>query len=236
MHAMKFSVIAAAIVCAVPVLAEDHLEPERSVLGGDTWLQGYDDIVVGVLKDAYSREVVARMVVLPSSQPEYAVGVSKTGDRYAIFVVGATIPLSNYEALSNMENARDEKGNPVRDDKSIAELRKMLPTDWHDVKVNRCAVAIDAPLGERLVDVWGKMLMQTRYPEPEENETVRIDGVDFHFYSYGKAGQTWSPTGRKAGTFVDVGNAMAAYCDEKGKHELATLNAKVDDLLAQLKP
>lgn len=235
MRKAGFGLIAAAILCTAPVLAEDHLEPERSVLGGDTSFSDYDNIVVSVLKDAYARDVVARMLVLPSSQPEYAVGVKKTEDQYTIFVIASTIPLADYETLSIMENATDDKGHPVRDDKSIAELRKSLPENWHDVSVKRCVVDIDRSLGERLVDVWGKMLKQTRYPETDGIESVMVDGTDFHFYSYGKAGEISNPAGGRTEALVDVGFAMATYCDDKGKPALATLNAKLDDLLAQMK-
>jgi hypothetical protein len=236
MRAMIFGLIAAGVLCAQPVFAEDHLEPERSVLGGDTWFEDYDDIVVGVLKDAYARDVVARMVVLPPSQPEFAVGVKKAGDRYSIFFMAAAIPLSGYATLSTMENETDEKGNPVRDDKSIEDLRKSLPADWHDVKVKRCVVAISKTLGERLVDVWGKMLMQTRYPELEGNETVIVDGTQFDFYSYGKAGWIRNPSGEKTGAFAGIGYAMTDYCEDKGNATLATLSGKVNDLLARMKP
>jgi hypothetical protein len=235
MRAMRLAAIAAVLVCATRVAAQDHLEPETSVLGGDTD-QAYNEIVVGVLRDAYAIDVVARMVVLPPNGPEIAVGVKKDEDRYAIFVLVPAIPLNRYATLSIFENEVDEKGNPIRDDKSIAELRKSLPADWHDVKVNRCVVAIDKALGERLVNVWGKMLMQTRYPEPGGIETIFVDGTQFHFYGYGKAGQTWNPAGGETGAFVEIGYAMADYCGDKRAPTLATLSAKVDKLLARIGP
>jgi hypothetical protein len=104
------------------------------------------------------------------------------------------------------------------------------------VKVKRCVVDIDKILGERLVDVWGKMLMQTRYPEPEGNETVIVDGTQFDFYSYGKAGWIWNPNGEKTGAFAGIGYAMADYCEDKGNATLATLSGKLNDLLTRMKP
>src|SRR6201999_3229424 len=90
--------------------AEDHLEPEQSVLGGTDFSTGYDALVRDLLHDAYGRDVEARMVAVPSFVPEYAVGLRggklvgkddfKTvvkGPPYRIFVLSPQAQIWTYE-------------------------------------------------------------------------------------------------------------------------------------------
>jgi len=230
---MKTTAIAiCALVFATSAFADDHLEPEYSIVGGQEWSQNYDNIIVGVLHEAYERDVIARMVTIPSFQAESAVGIRKKGDRYTIFVLSPATHLWGYQILADMQNQRDAKGNPAPDIKGAAELSKEIPADWHDVKVNHCEVDIDAGLSQKLSDVWGKMLMQTRYPAP--SDTVGVDGVIFHFYSYGKAGQIWSPSGGQTRALVDIAETMSAYCVDKKNSTLISLTNKANKLSEDL--
>ncbi|GEM_PF-6619189 len=224
-RAARASAAAAALLFATAARAEDHLRPEDSILSdGGAW-RDYDSIVVGVLKEAYTGNVVARMTVLPAFGPEYAVALKRDdGGAYAILVVAPAVGLHDYDALAGAVADGDAK--------TVAELRKTLPADWHDVKVARCAIALDKPRAERLVDIWTRALLKTHYdaPDPSGIETVGADGVEYHFYSYGKAGQAWSPGG-EAGALVDIGDAMAEYCGKKTKSSLAALDALVETSL-----
>ena len=60
----------------------DHLTPEFSIIGdpelSDWWIAGgYHRLVTRVLKPAYSKNVWARVIVLPSFGKEQAIGFRK---------------------------------------------------------------------------------------------------------------------------------------------------------------
>jgi hypothetical protein len=252
---MKLVTLAlAAALAATPVWAANHLEPENSVLGGEFQFQlNYDAMVATVLKEAFAQGVMARMTAEPSFDNEYAVALRQDGDAWTILHLRPKVQLWSYPTLGFMESGQErvlaKDGTERRDDEGIARLRASIPADWHNVPVERCAIAIDAGLAGRILDVWTLMLAATRYPQESiprlasarnssETVTIHADGETYHFARTGDpdlAGQTWSPDpGTQPGQLVAIASLIAKYCHTKKAYDAAELSTAVDRLLAQL--
>lgn len=239
----------AALLVASPVSAVEHLIPEGSTFGGQDWLRDYDFMVATVLKDAFVPSVAARVIVEPSFQTEYAVGVTVDKEQYSIFTLAPAIHLWGYQLLHDMEDEQVrvvKEGQGVRDDDDIARLRTLLPTDWHDVKFKRCSIGIDAALGKRIVEIWHRVLAETRFAEADnppwnksgnslENETVVLDGIQYHFASGDMAGYATSPRSGAPAELVFIADEMAAYCSTKKLSVLSDLSTKVGVLDSEMK-
>jgi hypothetical protein len=239
-------VFAAAIISlAAPLAAAaDHLEPEASILGGeDEGFLYYDTVVAGVLKDAYDQNVVARAIVEPSFQPEYAVGLVSDKGRYSIFTLVPALHLWSYEILEEMESGRStilKDGKQVRDDQGIAELRAHLPADWHEVKVKRCDAAIDKAVATKILAAWQSVVFDTRFDKPASDgsvtETITLDGTSYHFAASGAvdlAGQTANPDASSPpGQLADMAEKMATYCASRKRDLISGIVADANAIMA----
>ncbi|HWM61776.1 MAG TPA: hypothetical protein VNN98_06465 [Rhizomicrobium sp.] len=253
----KHLLILAALLLASPAAAqqhrqpEDHLEPEGAILGGTAFSASYDMLVRDLLHDAYDMSVDVRMVALPSFVPEYAVGLRSfettgtgavkriaRGAPYRIFVLSPQAQIWTYESISSLkrgqEQAFDKIGNS-RQQAAITELEAKVPTNPHDLKIDRCEADISGVLGDRIVQLWGKMLLATRY---SAQYSAGADGVSYHFSaSVPKAGmlagQVWTPDRNSAtSTLVTLADAMRAVCEKKATMtELDRLTTELEQRL-----
>jgi hypothetical protein len=243
-----------AIACVFASLAEpvsardnspDHLVPEQSVYFGPKYDVEYESRVIAVLRGAFDADVRVRMIAEPSFQPEYTVGLSEDAGEYRIFALEPAVPLYSYQILEDLERGAIASVGKSGEMKSeIAKLRSTLPADYHDVKVNRCQTSVDSRLGGRLIDVWQRMLLQTRFEgDPDdkapETETIRMDGEDFHFSMRSRfgalEGKTWSPSlPSKPAKLVEIAETMRAYCTRRDDKTIARLSKRVDALLEEL--
>lgn len=221
--------------------AEDHLEPEDSILGGDAYSAGYEALVQGKLREAYGFDVVARMVALPSFVPEYTVGLaSKTKNGkaapYRIFVLAPVASLWTYQSIAMLKNGSvrvlgDQNQSALKQE--IARLESSVPRDPDDLKVNHCQTDISDTLGNRIVEVWRKMLQHTHYSARNMNGT---DGATYHFGIAAPgtgllAGKVWSPERDTAtGALVELADTMRAVCEQKKD----TSEADLEKLTAEL--
>jgi len=228
--------------------AEDHLEPDGSILGGDAFMAGYELQVARKLKEAYGPGVVVRMVALPSFVPEYAVGLASKaqyGKRapYRIFALAPAASLWTYQSIAMLKNGSvRELGNQNQSaekaqKEEIARLESSVPRDPDDLKVNRCEIDINDALGNRIIEVWRKMLLRTHYPE---RNMMGLDGATYHFGIAAPGtglltGKIWSPQQDTAnGTLVALADTMRAVCQkEKGASEmqLEKLTAELEQRL-----
>lgn len=253
----KHLLILAAMLLVSPAAAqqrwqpEDHLEPEGSILGGTAFLTNYDMLVRDLLHDAYDMSVDVRMVALPSFVPEYAVGLRSfettgtgavkaiaRGAPYRIFVLSPEAQIWTYESISSLkrgqEQAFDKIGNS-RQQAAIAELEAKVPTNPHDLKIDHCEAGISGVLGDRIVQLWGKMLLATRY---SAQYSAGADGVSYHFSAFVPkagmlAGQVWSPNRDSAtGTLIQLADTMRAVCEKKATvTELDQLTTELEQKL-----
>lgn len=227
--------IAVLALLAAPVFAqtraEDHLEPEDSILGGDAYTAGYESLVRHKLEQAYGFDVVARMVALPSFAPEYAVALaSKTPNGkaapYRIFVLTPAASLWTYVSIAMLKNGGvkvlgDDSQRAQKEE--IARLESSVPRDPEDMKVKSCEADIGDALGNHIIELWRKMLLRTHYSVRNMNG---LDGATYHFGITAPgtgllAGKVWSPEpGTATGGLVQLADTMRAICQkEKGASE-----------------
>ena len=256
----KLFAIFAAVLFAGPVLAqpqtlprpEDHLEPSHSVLGGG-FKTSYEFMLRDVLHAAYEPDVQLRMVGQPSFIPEFAVGLrgGKTigkgdfksvvgGAPYRIFGLTPAASVWIYESIASMKrgaaSATDEKSRALTL-KSVEKLQASVPADIRDVKVARCEMDISDVLGDRITQVWRKMLMRTRYSQQNLNGT---DGAfyDFSMFSRGLgdlSGHVWLPDRNSStGTLVALANAMYRVCTKQKDASMEKLEALTAELERRL--
>lgn len=220
-------IILVAMLIATPAIARnpvaDHLVPEDTIYSGLDVTENYHDMVVSVLQDAYSKEVRIRAIVEPSFSPEFAVGVMQVGEEFKIFSLQSTIHLWDYEIREMMKQGSMDRTDYSEDDEPIdlvAELDKDLPPKPSDVKVDRCEIAIDAPLASQLIAAWQGVLLQTRFVDDKTEEGITgLDGDTFHFSMtvglQNVAGSAWSPSGAKTGALAELAILMRKYCAQK---------------------
>ncbi len=196
-------------VWALPALAADHLVP------GDNQLADYQAAVKAALKDAFAPDVRARAIAEPSFQAEYAVGIKETAGAYALF---------------SIQPARQLWGQVQRP-------RGTPPADVGQLPVERCEAPLDAVLARGVIDVWGRMLAQTR---PDESRSLGLDGETYYFSmdigGRTLAGSTWSPDPQsRPGRLVGMVLALRRYCAKRQETDLTALSSLTRDLQARLK-
>ncbi|MGD9800928.1 MAG: hypothetical protein AB7V02_10060 [Parvularculaceae bacterium] len=162
------SVIAAAL--ATTADAQDHLEPEDSIYTRwyDQEFDRYDSIVVSKFEDSFDHGYIARAIVIPSFEPEWAVAIQQQEEKFSLLYLKPETHLWLFEVLRDYEagriTSRDREGNDTTQ-KDIQELRDQLIVPLDKVKVERCELPLDAPTGEQLTTLWRTALRQTRFPD-----------------------------------------------------------------------
>lgn len=209
-----------------PPRVEDHLEPDGSILGGSAFMASYDLMLRNVLHTAYEPEVVLRMVAQPSFIPEYAVGLRRTsqysrGAPYRIFGLTPATSVWTYQSIAMLTRGEvrmvGEKSQDLQK-KEIARLQASVPTDPHDLKVTFCETSIGDGLGGRIVEVWRKMLMRTRY---SAQYTAGTDGANYDFGMMVPglgpiSGKVWLPDRNSStGALVTLADQMYGLCAKK---------------------
>ena len=226
-------------------MAAEHLVPEdneftRADLSeGAISLAPYYTMVVTALEGAFAPDVRARVIVMPSFTPEYAVGIKVNEDRYTIFHLGLDAQLWRYETLKSLEEVNpaflgDSAAEDLND--TIAELRSALPEDFRDVGIEACEIEIAPALGSTIMRIWNTMLLQTRYAE---TGNFGRDGTDYHFSMVGGgqllAGKVWEPPpDSKTGRLVSIAATMKNLCLTGDTNLIGQLQPQLDALLTQL--
>ena len=242
---MKRFLLIALLFCAPPALADEHLVPEdnqftRAALpNGEGSLAPYYEMVLKVLKDAYTEDVRARVIVMPSYGPEYAIGISEKNGRYSVFQLALDAQVWRYEMLQGAKSVDTSQFDPsvVKEfQQAIAEMEKSLPKKFEDIGVKRCEAAVPAPLGKNIVGIWKAMLLQTR-STPER--TVGRDGTDYHFSMPDEtqqlSGKAWEPpTESIAGGLVRIVDTMKNFCATEDTRLVAQMQTQIDTLRARL--
>jgi hypothetical protein len=161
------------------------------------------------------------MVVLPSFEPEWAVGIESINDRFYVFSTVSTVRVWEYFTLSALRSGAirivhsTEESDPREALlKEIESLEKKLPRTVEDVKANYSRAAISAALATKVLEVWATILRRVRYAREAE---VGFDGTTYHFSlserGYGVMdGQTWSPEPDTINRLsVELGSLLREY-------------------------
>ena len=209
------------------VFSAEHLEPEDSLYTGISSIE-YNQMVLNYLREANDRDVLARVFVYPSFEPEYAIGIKKKEESYTIFKISPTLELWGYETISMLKedlNIAVEDKDIIMAKEAIKEYEETYPKNYLDVPIKRCDVKIQESLANDIVSLWEQMLLETRY---EKSQLFILDGVSYHFsMNIGTqilAGQTASPDKEtKPGKLVALTDAMASFCKKKTKTKLRAL-------------
>jgi hypothetical protein len=161
---------------------------------------------------------VVRMIGRPAFTPEYAVGLRKLGNNAGFRIVSLTLtkPLQYSEPITMADNGQ----------------LQMPPLPWKR-KLNRCEMPIGNRLGERITEVWRKMLMRTRY---SAQYTAGLDGATFEFSMFVRglgpiSGKVWLPErDSSTGTLVALADEMYDTCTKKKSASIASAEVRSTNL------
>jgi hypothetical protein len=217
----------AALILASPFLlglsarAQDHLEPEQGTLNQREFLRNYDQRLREVLLKDPGDWHVARMVCLPSFQPEWVVTVvrEKTPD--------------------------DDAPRTYHVEYVVADRKLFPPKDSEGVGAKTSRAPIDRETAEAVNRIWRRMLRMTRYPD---EPGLGADGTDYHFSRFlplvndgrpdppggWEQGTIWSPDeDSPCGRLVAIGERLRDYATAKPE-DRAKLGREIREMAASL--
>lgn len=232
-------VIAAALASTAD--AQDHLEPEDSIYTRwyDQEFDRYESIVVSKFKDSFDHGYIARTIVIPSFEPEWAVAIRQQEEKFSVLYLKPETHLWLFEVLKDYEagriTSRDREGNDTTQ-KDIRELRDLTNVPLDKVKVERCKLPVDAPTGMQLLTLWKTALHQSRFPDKRR---LGLDGVTYHFsgnFDQGAmAGKIWGPDkDSPMGKLIPIIDQLRAACVAKDASILEDVHSRAEALCAEI--
>ena len=232
MNKLWMGVVTAAL-CGQGALAADHLVPQSNSLAD------YQAMVRAVFKGAYEADVRARVIGEPSFEPEFAVGIREVAGTYVLFSLKPAAHIWDYTLLRQLRSGHIValgSDGLSHQNTEIKRLESRLPADPSHLMVEQCTAPIDAALARGMLDVWSRMLAQTR---PDESKTIGLDGETFNFSmeldQRTLSGETWSPNPQsKPGKLVGMVMAMRHYCTSRKAGDVAVLASLTRDLQTRL--
>jgi len=211
----------------VPSYGFDHLVPIPSAFDTAYWDDDYPKIVGTVFKEAFGKGVHARVYVTaagPGPTVSDMIFLKERDSEYRIVYLHTAVPLWMYRA--GLKEANRKMHFPLD------------PLDYHDIVPTRCDISVPASLGVRIVDVWKKVLLETRY---ESKRARGADGADYIFSMETQyddfqstrtlAGTTWSPDEQsKPGRLAEIAYTMQLLCQHDPDASLRKLDSEVQQL------
>ncbi len=238
LRGIRALIAAAAWVFSSGASPPDHLYPEDSPFDhaiADTILNSYALSLVSVLKDIYE-ETTARVIVVPSFETEFAVGVAQDGDLFRLVTLRPDkqiwLFLIRDEYRNEDRSSYSEKQRRQRDE-NLKSLDAELPRSLTGVNVARCEAPLEAEIGAVLLKLWERALRETRYPA---TYWLGLDGVEYHFSGqFGRSpmmsGRTWSPRpGTTMGRLVGIVTLLNEACPTKDRSKLEEAGRLAQDL------
>ncbi|UOG72773.1 hypothetical protein MTX78_11610 [Hymenobacter tibetensis] len=174
-------------LCAVASqaqLKDDHLLPAKGLLAGDPPQDTYYLKVQETLYVGLDLDPIARLVVLPSFQPEYVISIDQKGNKYYLTY--------NQASKSIWSTTQAQSSSKVEAQAKSVEISKEMAT----------TVGM----------LFNTALDQVRYPEPVMR--ITSDGTTYTFIASRagngvRAGETWSPDIKsKMSTLVAVAESL----------------------------
>lgn len=232
-------VIAASM--ASTAYAQDHLEPEDSIYTRwyDHDFDRYESIVVSKFEDSFGHGYVARAIVIPSFEPEWAVAIQQQEEKFSLLCLKPETHLWLFEVLKDYEagriTSRDREGNDTTQ-KDIQELRDQLIVPVEEVEVERFELPVGAPTGMQLLRLWKTALRQTQFPDKRR---LGLDGVTYHFsgnFDQGAmAGKIWRPDkDSPMGKLVSIIEHLRAACVAKDPSILEDVHSHAEALCTEI--
>lgn len=207
--------------------AQDYLQPENSA-----YFDSQLDYRVTVGK-VLGRELpydLPKVMVLPSNQKEYIVGIAPEATGCSIVFGRADYLLWTY-AVAASGTRRDRA------------LLKDYPKDPLDVTVTVQRRSTTKTLCDRIAKVWESALLQTRYSNScllDQSCTIVTDGVSYHFSTlvlgFGRlAGKTQNPTAESPPwLLISLVHTMRRFAEpdaQVGARELEQALERVENVL-----
>ena len=216
-------------------VAQDHLVPEHSLLS-ERFQSDYESMVSTVLGAALDRDVPVRAIVIPSFQPEYAVGIKENKGSFTAFCRMPEQHLWLFQVLAGMRAGRISSESKEQTIADIRRLEAELPKDYRDVKIRGRDLTISSELATRIARVWELMLRQTRH---EYQSGIGFDGTTYHFSAWVQyqlmSGTVWSPEPTTlTGRLVQLTDTLKLLCIASNRDIRADLSQQTDELLVQL--
>jgi len=221
-----------------PYVFPDHLEFHYS--DGGTLEFGFEGnlVVNAVLRDAFRREVVLRVIVSPSFLKDYAVGLAERSGAFFIFTLVPDIQLNRHpDAYTvDLSDPDEMEMNAVPGEPLVSRMAAILTPALRESGVTRYEIEITPELAGRLVDVWKAMLLRARYAPDYDH--FGADGVFYRFSYSGLPPMhavTWAPdSGTSPAMLADIANLMRELCEQRDPAIAARLSEEVDALLARM--
>lgn len=216
------AVIALALLGASAPTTPDRLTPEDS----GSPLEHYQSTVKDVLREGFAPGVTLRVLVEPSFQPEYVVGLrAAPAGGTEVFFAQPNRQIWTYELIDLMKHGRvgvmDMKGNN-RAGQEVRRLTDSLPANPRDLPLSHCAASVDRDVADAVTDAWTRMLSEV---QPTDEPALGLDGTSYHFSQVtdGRtiSGQTWSPEPKtRTGRLVALVEEMRFYCTSRSADHL----------------
>ena len=204
------------LATAASVTAQDHLEPGEAFAN----LGKYPEYVRRVLAGGYSKDVVLRVLLLPSFSPEEVAGIRKRNQEYDAFCITPRTAVWDTYTIKEKESGEirvfDVNGKRVtpQKNKDLLDLKKRAPSDYQHIKIQRWSTPIPASVAERVIRLWRQMLLDAR---PGADERVGVDGETYEFAMplNGRSvltAEVWSPEkGTRTEALVMVAHALSQF-------------------------
>lgn len=198
---------------------QEHLKPEVSVFSDDV-LYDYHRMVVDGFGEAFERNVHARVIVVPSFMPEYAIALKEDSGTYRLFRLA---PEKSYWSVYYAREFGSDRGDAdSHREPKIAE--------------KSCEREVTSDLASSILEVWEAMLLKTRHKKSDE---IGLDGVTYHFAGRFNfqlfSGQIWSPgPDTQPGKLVGLAQAMGAWCEDGTSSNVESVERAVTALAREI--
>jgi len=214
-------------------IAQMNLTP-----GSDTSSGNYDLALKTVFKEAYDQHVRARVQIRTKYGVENMTGIRSDSTGFTLFHL---LPDHGVSGSGWIEvPCRDSEGNLLPQNSS----RTCIRTDYSSadtIKVNRFETKIDSSLAGLLTNLWGEMLIRSRY---EPISYISTGGITFEYSSSGFGlgniyGHSRNPNeGTFTGDFAEISLLMREAAKSETKAETDSLvnliKYNADKLMADL--
>lgn len=182
---------------AVAADASQFLQPE------DNYFESYRATEARVFKEAFAGDVVARAMVEPSFQSEFALGLIADHGGYKLILLEAK-----------------------------RQIWPHTPPHPENLPVARCQIRVPAGIGHRILEAWTLMLDRT-VPTNQSGLDGVINHFALRDGGRERAGQTWSPVeSTNPGRLVAITDAMRNACRATSAAPLSSIPALADAIRA----
>jgi len=180
-------------LCSALCLAQDHLYPEDSLYGSGISSIEYHQYITKAFSSAFLRDVILKVVTIPSFHPESVLYLKKSEESYYVIYVEAE---THYWGV----NMQVYQPNPII----------------------KCNTILPKPTAIDIEKVWASELLNTRYSKSSTlglDGTSYHFSTSFKWLPSNNSprpemvGQAWSPRqDSKIGKLVNLMSVMKNYC------------------------